>query len=50
MLNNNVILSRFRTANSAAFVDALAGAESGLGRIEEILAPRTFRLGARLTF
>jgi hypothetical protein len=50
MLNNNVILSRFRTANSAAFVDTLAGAESGLGRIEEILAPRTFRLGARLTF
>jgi hypothetical protein len=50
VLNNNVVLSRFRTANSSAFVATLAGAQPGLGRIEEILAPRTIRLGARLTF
>ncbi|HEY2945347.1 MAG TPA: hypothetical protein VGN09_23130, partial [Vicinamibacteria bacterium] len=49
-LNNDVILSRFRTANSSAFVDTRAGAESGVGRIEEIIAPRTLRLGARLSF
>jgi hypothetical protein len=48
--NNNVVLSRTRQANSAAFTSTIAGAEPGLGRIEEILAPRTFRLGARFSF
>ena len=38
VLNNDVVLSRFRTAGPT------------LGRIEEIIAPRTFRLGARLSF
>jgi hypothetical protein len=37
-LNNDVVLSRFRSAGAT------------LGRIEEIIAPRTLRLGARLTF
>lgn len=38
VLNNNVVLSRFRTAGAT------------LGRIEEIIAPRTLRVGARLSF
>ena len=37
-LNNDVTLSQFRSAGPT------------LGRIEEIIAPRTLRLGARLTF
>jgi carboxypeptidase family protein/TonB-dependent receptor-like protein len=50
VFNNNVILSRFRQANSSAFTATAAGAEPGLGRIEEILAPRTLRFGARFSF
>jgi hypothetical protein len=37
-LNNDVVLSRFRFAGAT------------LGRIEEIIAPRTLRLGARFSF
>jgi hypothetical protein len=38
VLNNDVVLSQFRW-NGATF-----------GRIEEIIAPRTFRVGARFQF
>jgi hypothetical protein len=53
VLNNNVVLGRFRQSNSSAFAGTTAtlqGAESGQGRIEEILAPRVVRLGLTLTF
>ncbi len=50
VFNNNVVLSRVRQANSSSFTSTIAGAEPGRGRIEEILAPRTFRLGARFSF
>jgi Carboxypeptidase regulatory-like domain/TonB-dependent Receptor Plug Domain len=50
VFNSGTVLSRYRFANSSAFTDTAAGAEPGLGRIEEILAPGIFRLGARFTF
>jgi hypothetical protein len=50
MLNSGVVLSRFRFANSASFTQTIAGAESGLGRIEEILSPRIVRFGVRYQF
>jgi hypothetical protein len=50
VLNNNVILSRSRQANSPTFVSTIAGAEPGLGRIEEIISPRVLRLGLNLSF
>jgi Carboxypeptidase regulatory-like domain/TonB-dependent Receptor Plug Domain len=54
-LNNNVVLGRARQAGTASgststFTSTIAGAEPGLGRIEEILSPRVFRLGLTLTF
>jgi hypothetical protein len=49
-LNSGTILSRYRYANSATFVNTNQGAEAGIGDIEEILAPSVFRLGARLSF
>jgi hypothetical protein len=52
VLNNDVVLSRFRQANSAAFTNVSQGANpgQGLGRIEEIISPSIFRLGARFSF
>jgi len=50
VFNNGTVLARARNANTAAFVDAAGGAESGVGRIEEIIAPSIFRLGARFSF
>jgi hypothetical protein len=50
VFNTGTILARARNANTAAFVDAAGGAEAGIGRIEEIIAPSIFRLGARLSF
>jgi hypothetical protein len=49
-LNNNVVLGRSRQANTGTFISTIAGAEPGVGRIEEILAPRVVRLGLQLTF
>jgi Carboxypeptidase regulatory-like domain len=49
-LNNDVILSRYRFANNSSFTNTSQGAAPGQGRIEEILAPRVFRLGLNLTF
>jgi hypothetical protein len=48
--NNNLVLSRFRYADGAAFTDTAAGATAGNGRIEELLSPRIFRFGARFSF
>jgi len=50
VMNNDLVLSRYRYANSSAFVDTAGGAESGLGRIEEVISPSIFRFGARFTF
>jgi hypothetical protein len=50
VLNNDLVLSRWRQANSAAFVDTAAGATQGLGRIEEVISPSIFRFGARFSF
>jgi hypothetical protein len=50
VFNNNVVLSRSRFANAGAFTSTIAGAESGMGRIEEILVPSIFRFGARFSF
>jgi hypothetical protein len=50
VLNNDVVLSRSRQANTATFVSTIAGAESGIGRIEEIIAPRIVRLGVNFSF
>ena len=50
ILNNDVILSRSRQANSATFTSTIAGAEPGLGRIEEIISPRILRLGVNFSF
>jgi hypothetical protein len=49
-LNNNVVLGRSRQANAGTFTSTIAGAEAGVGRIEEILSPRVVRLGLSLTF
>ncbi len=50
VLNTGYTLSRYRYANSTAFVDTAGGAEPGLGRIEEIISPSIFRLGVRFFF
>jgi len=50
VFNNDLVLGRYRYANSSAFIDTAAGAEPGLGRIEEIISPSIFRFGARFTF
>jgi len=50
VFNSATVLGRYRYANAASFVNTSQGAEPGQGRIEEILAPSTFRLGARFTF
>jgi len=48
--NANTVLSRSRQANTGTFTSTVAGAEPGIGRIEEILSPRVLRFGATLTF
>jgi hypothetical protein len=52
VLNNDIVLSRWRQANSANFVNPQQGADisGGLGRIEEIISPSIFRFGVRLFF
>jgi carboxypeptidase family protein/TonB-dependent receptor-like protein len=50
VLNNDVVLSRSRQANTGTFISTIAGAEPGLGRIEEIISPRIVRLGVNFTF
>jgi len=50
VLNNDVVLSRSRQANTGTFISTIAGAEPGIGRIEEIIAPRTVRLGVNFAF
>jgi hypothetical protein len=50
VFNSGTVLVRYGSANSSAFTDTDAGATEGRGRIDEILSPSIFRLGARLTF
>jgi hypothetical protein len=50
VFNTSYVLSRYRYANSSSFTQTIAGAEPGLGRIEEIISPRIFRIGARFQF
>jgi hypothetical protein len=50
VFNNNLVLSRWRYADSASFTDTAGGATQGVGRIEEVISPRIFRFGARFTF
>jgi hypothetical protein len=50
VFNNNLVLSRFRYSNSGSFTSTIAGAEPGLGRVEEIVSPRIVRFGARFSF
>jgi hypothetical protein len=52
LLNNDVVLSRSRFANASAFTQTISGADTanGLGRIEEIIAPRIFRISASFQF
>jgi hypothetical protein len=50
VFNTSYTLSRYRYANSSSFTNTSQGAEPGLGRIEEIIAPGIFRIGARLFF
>jgi len=50
VFNNDLVLSRFRFANSGSFTSTIAGAEAGRGRVEEIISPRIVRFGARLSF
>ncbi|MGE0454563.1 MAG: carboxypeptidase regulatory-like domain-containing protein [Vicinamibacteria bacterium] len=50
VMNTDLVLSRYRYANSSAFVDGAGGASSGLGRIEEVISPSIFRFGARFSF
>jgi Carboxypeptidase regulatory-like domain len=50
VLNSDVVLSRSRQANTGTFTSTIAGAEPGIGRIEEIISPRIVRAGVSLTF
>ena len=50
VFNNNLVLSRFRFANSGSFTSTIAGAAPGMGRVEGIVSPRIIRFGARLSF
>jgi hypothetical protein len=50
VLNNDLVLSRARYSNQAIFTSTVAGAEPGLGRIEEVISPSIIRFGARFTF
>jgi hypothetical protein len=50
VFNSGLVLSRYRFANASAFTATSQGAEAGLGRIEELISPRIFRIGARFSF
>ena len=50
VFNTSYVLSRYRFANSSSFTQTIAGAEPGLGRIEEIISPRILRFGVRYQF
>jgi hypothetical protein len=50
VLNNDLVLGRFRFANQPSFISTIAGAEPGKGRVEDIINPRVVRFGARLSF
>jgi hypothetical protein len=50
VFNNDLVLSRFRFANSSSFTSTVAGAEAGMGRVEEVISPRILRVGARFSF
>jgi hypothetical protein len=50
IFNSGVVLSRSRQSNTGTFTSTIAGAEPGIGRIEEIIAPRIVRLGVTLSF
>jgi hypothetical protein len=50
VLNSGVVLTRYFLANSTAFTDTAGGAVPGMGRIDQIMAPGIFRLGARVFF
>ncbi len=50
MLNSDLVLGRYMFANRGPFTDTDGGAIEGRGRIDEVIAPSIFRLGARLTF
>jgi hypothetical protein len=50
VFNSGTVLNRYFLANSSAFTDVAGGATAERGRIEEILSPSIFRLGARLSF
>jgi len=50
VLNNDVVLSRSRQANTGTFISTIAGAVPGSGRIEEIIAPRILRVGVNFAF
>jgi hypothetical protein len=50
VFNSGTVLNRYMFANSPPFVAEDMGAVEGRGRIEEILSPSIFRLGARLAF
>jgi hypothetical protein len=52
VLNNGVVLSRYRYVDSSVFVSTGAGArpDQSLGRIEEVLSPRIARITASFAF
>jgi hypothetical protein len=50
VFNSDTVLNRFMFANSPSFVAEDMGAIPGQGRIEEIISPSIFRVGARLAF
>jgi hypothetical protein len=52
LFNTGTVLSRSRFANASAFTNVSQGADTanGLGRIEEIIAPRIFRISASFQF
>jgi hypothetical protein len=50
VFNNNLVLSRYRWANSTAFTSTVSGAVPGQGRIEEVISPRILRFGVRFSF
>jgi hypothetical protein len=50
VFNGGTVLNCYLFANSPAFVAEDMGEVPGRGRIDEILSPSIFRLGARLAF
>jgi hypothetical protein len=50
VFNSSLVLSRYRFATGTAFTATESGATGDRGRIEEIISPSIFRIGARFTF